>query len=168
MFHSWLDALVCVIIESSSILESLLTCLARKNHSIFLALHLELVCEFLEMNADKVDKAISLADILILTALAWTLERLLGSKCLWVLKFHMNIKNTLLRKALRAVLARMRKNPIMPSKMIMHCGLILSREIAMIANKLSVAVLGVNENHLCGVFDAFHRREAPVSIFARG
>ena len=139
---------MCMIIESSRILESLLACLARKNHSFFLALRLELICEFLEMNPDKVNESISLTNILVIASLARTLERLLRFKCLRMLKLDMNIKNTLLREALAAMLACMRKNSIMASKMIVHGRLIFSREIAMIANEFSVAILVIHENHL--------------------
>jgi hypothetical protein len=137
-----------MIIESSRILESLLTCLTCKNHSFFLALRFELVREFLEMNADEMDESISLTNIFIITSLARTLERLLCFKSLRMLKLHMNIKNTLLREALTAMLTCMRKNSIMTSKMIVHGRLIFSREIAMIANKFSVVILVIYENHL--------------------
>lgn len=149
MLRRRLHTLVCMIIESSRILESLLTCLARKNHSFLLALHLELVREFLEMNTDKVDKPISLTNIFIIASLARAFERILNLKRLRMLKLNMNIKNTLLREALGAMLARVGKNPIMSSKMIVHCRLILTGKLAVVASKLSVAVLGVDENHLC-------------------
>ena len=148
MICSWLYTLMCMIIESSRILESLLTCLTCKNHSFFLILRLELVRKFLEMNADEMDESISLTNIFIITSLARTLERLLCFKSLRMLKLHMNIKNTLLREALTAMLACMRKNSIMASKMIVHRRLIFSREIAMIANEFSVVILVIYENHL--------------------
>jgi hypothetical protein len=148
MLHSGLHTLMCMIIESSRILESLLACLTGKNHPFFLVLRLELIRKFLEMNTDEMDESISLTNIFIIASLTRALERLLCFKSLRMLKFHMNIKNTLLRKPLGAMLTCMRKNSIMASKMIVHRRLIFSCKVAMIANEFSVAVLNIHENHL--------------------
>ena len=100
------------------------------------------------MNPNEVNETIALSYIFIRTSLTRTLEGLLGFECFRMLKFDVNIKNTLLREALAAMLACMRKNSIMASKMIVHGRLIFSREIAMIANEFSVAILVIHENHL--------------------
>jgi hypothetical protein len=66
-----------------------------------------------------------------------------------MLKFDVNIKNTLLREALATMLTCVGKNTIMAREMIVHRGLIFCGKVAVGTRKFSVAILGVDENHLC-------------------
>lgn len=163
MLGSWLHTLVCMIIESSGILKSLLTCTTCQDHSIFLTLHFEFIGHFLQMNPNKMDKTIPLSHVFIGTSITRALERFLTFKCLWMLKFHMNIEHTLLRKSFATMLACMGKNTIMPSKMIMHRRLIFRCKVAMITNKFSCTVLCIDENHFESV--VLMHSMAAVEIF---
>ena len=99
------------------------------------------------MYPNKVNKTISLTNILIFTSITRALEGLLRFQRLCVLELQMNIKHALLRKPLLTMLTLMRQYIIVTRQMIMHCRLVLRRELAVVADEMSLRVLNVLEGH---------------------
>jgi hypothetical protein len=99
------------------------------------------------MNTDKVNTAIALTNILIVTSIARTLERLLFLKRIRMARLYMKVKIALLEKAHITVLACMGKCPIMLLHVVVHRGLNTRRVLTMRACKLALGILGVGKNH---------------------
>ena len=99
------------------------------------------------MYPNKVNKTISLTNILIFTSITRALEGLLRVQRLCVLELQMNIKYALLRKPLLTMLTLMRQYIIVTCQMIMHCRLVLCRKLAVVADEMSIRILNVLECH---------------------
>jgi hypothetical protein len=138
---------VGVIEEHSATLEGFIARRARTYTVLDSCLCLQLPHNILQMYSNKVNKTISLTNILIFTSTARALESILCVQRLRVLKLQMNIKHALLRKPLLTMLALMGQYIIVTCQMIMHCGLILSSKLAVVADEMSVGILNVLECH---------------------
>ena len=102
------------------------------------------------MNAHKVNEAISLAHILIITVITGALECLLGLDRLLVARSYMKFQEILLKKLAIAVLTCMRQGTFMLLQMIVHGGLNARRIVAVRADELALGILDVLIRHFNG------------------